>query len=89
MRAANSTAAETTRVPEPDGQQDLDARAVEGWQEKGHPLIPSPYSYISFFLYFTFFQVLRVCAMFYSLQTVLIAREDVGFALAFSAKDSL
>lgn len=43
---------------------------------------------ISYFLYFTFFQVLSICAMFYSLQTVLIAREDVGFALASSAKDS-
>lgn len=44
MWAANNTAVETTSVPEPDGQQDLDARAVEDWQEKGHSLILSPYS---------------------------------------------
>lgn len=33
-----------SQVPEPDGQQDLDARAVEDRQEKGHSLILSPYS---------------------------------------------
>ena len=33
-RAASGTTAESTTVPEPMGQQDLDTRAAEGRQEK-------------------------------------------------------